>query len=199
MAGGYRSVAGALAIGALLCACAAPPRAPTIPVEPWPQRLEALRSLQDFGFDGRLGASSGSEGFSAGLRWRQQQQRASIQLTGPLGVGAAQIELTPDSLSVHTSKGATLDQAAARTELSTILGFDPPLQSLRYWVLGASDPGAIAAERLDGEQRLVHLEQEGWQVDYGDYMQVQRRWLPRRLTATRGAVRLRLVVNGWRL
>ena len=32
------------------------------------------------------------------------------------------------------------------------------------------------------QQRLAHLEQDGWQVDYADYVLVQQQWLPRRLT-----------------
>ena len=56
MAGGYRSVAGALAIGAAALRLRnAAARADHPAYEPWPQRLRALlRSLQHFEFDGRL-------------------------------------------------------------------------------------------------------------------------------------------------
>ena len=49
------------------------------------------------------------------------------------------------------------------------------------------------------QQRLTHLEQDGWQVDYEDYGLVQQQWLPRRLSVTRAALRLQLVINTWRL
>jgi hypothetical protein len=77
------------------------------------------------------------------------------------------------------------------------LGFEPPLASLRFWILGASDPASDAQESLDGQQRLARLQQGGWQVDYADYVLVQQQWLPRRLTVTRGSLRLRVVVDGW--
>ena len=80
-----------------------------------------------------------------------------------------------------------------------MLGFDPPLQSLRYWVLGVNDPAMGAERSLDGEHRLVRLQQDGWQVAYDEYMAVQRRWLPRRLTLTHQQLRLRLVINVWQL
>jgi outer membrane lipoprotein LolB len=77
------------------------------------------------------------------------------------------------------------------------LGFEPPLASLRYWVLGVPDPSHAADEVLDAEQRLATLRQDGWQVDYGNYSSVDGQWLPSRLTLKRDDVRVRLLVDGW--
>ncbi len=187
-----------LALGLELAACVSVPRPAGVPAS-WPQRLSALQALNRFELQGRLAASNGADGFSAGLHWRQQGNEASIDLSAPMGFGAAHIELGQDRLQVTTSKGVTLDAAAARDELRTSLGFEPPLDSLRYWLLGASDPSSAAQESLDAQQRLIHLEQAGWQVDYTEYSLVQQQWLPRRLTVTRQSLRLRVVVNAWRL
>ena len=92
-----------------------------------------------------------------------------------------------------------LDSAAASEELRATLGFEPPLSSLRFWVLGAIDPGSGAQQSFDPQQRLARLQQGGWQVDYAEYVLVQQQWLPRRLTVTRGALRLRIVVDAWQL
>jgi outer membrane lipoprotein LolB len=73
------------------------------------------------------------------------------------------------------------------------------LSSLRFWILGASDPATGAQESVDSQQRLARLEQDGWQVDYGEYVLVQQQWLPRRLSVTRGSLRLRVVVDAWHL
>jgi outer membrane lipoprotein LolB len=189
-----------LAVMALsLCAgCASvPPTNP--PSVPWEQRLPALQAMARFELDGRVAASDGQQGFSAGLRWQQQDDNATLDLSAPLGFGAAHIEQRPDGLTVTTSKGVTLTHAAASEELAATLGFEPPLGSLRYWVLGASDPAFPAQESIDAQQRLTHLEQDGWHVECEDYALVGRQWLPRRLTVTRQALRLRLVVNTWRL
>ncbi len=197
-AAGPRAVAVALAAGVGLLGCVSAPR-PAAVAQPWPQRLSVLRALNHFELQGRLAASNGTDGFSAGLRWRQQGSEASVDLTAPLGFGAAHIEFGQDALLVTTSKGVTLDAAAASDELRATLGFEPPLEPLRYWLLGASDPSISAQESLDPQQRLVHLEQAGWQVDYAEYSLVQQQWLPRRLTVTRQSLRLRVVVDAWRL
>jgi outer membrane lipoprotein LolB len=182
----------------LLCACATVPRT-TAPPTPWAQRLAALQAINHFELSGRLAAATATEGFSAGLRWQQQDDRASIDLSAPLGLGAAHIEQTAANLELTTSTGQTLQSAAASTELRARLGFDPPLTSLRFWILGASDPATSAQEWLDPQQRLAHLEQDGWQVDYSDYVLVRQQWLPQRLSATRGSLRLRVVIDTWRL
>jgi outer membrane lipoprotein LolB len=182
----------------LLAGCSTlKPRAPA--AQTWEQRLPALQAITQFQLDGRLAATSGNEGFSAGVRWRQEHDTATLDLSAPLGFGAAHVEQSPAGLTVTSSRGVTLEGAAASEELATTLGFEPPLRSLRYWVLGASDPDFASQETIDDQQRLAHLEQDGWQVDYAQYTQVAGQWLPQQLTVTRQSLRLKLVVNAWRL
>jgi len=203
--GGPRGVwvmaAACLLGGALLSACAGgPQRAPAAPPTiPWEQRLARLQSIQNFELDGKVAASDGRQGFSAGLRWRQRDDAATLDLSAPLGFGAAHVEAGPQGLSVTTAQGALLTSDAASEQLAATLGFEPPIASLRYWVLGASDPAYPAQESVDDQQRLTHLEQDGWQVDCADYAVVSGQWLPRRLTVTRQVLRLKLIVNSWRL
>jgi outer membrane lipoprotein LolB len=181
----------------LLSACAVTPRA--LNVTPWPQRLSALQTLPHFELDGRVAVHAADQGFSAGVRWAQQAADSRINLSAPLGFGGAQVELDGDGVSVLTSRGEHLQGEAARAQLRALLGFEPPLASLRYWVLGASNPRGAAEVSLDAQQRLQQLQQDGWQIDYGDYALTQGQWLPGRLNLTRDAVRLQLIVESWRL
>jgi outer membrane lipoprotein LolB len=77
------------------------------------------------------------------------------------------------------------------------LGFDAPLTSLRYWILGVPDPSSPAAEVIDVERRLASLQQSGWQIEYTDYAVVKGEWLPGRMTLLRDDVRVRLIVDHW--
>jgi len=181
----------------LLAACATPRTRPAAP--PWPQRLAALRSLPHYEFEGRMAVNAGSEGFSAGVRWDQQGEDASVDLSAPLGFGAAHLERSAGALTVTTSRGQHLEAAAAAAELTSQLGFEPPLDSLRYWLVGASDPATFGMETVDAEQRLIHLEQNGWSVDFADYAPVATYSLPRRLTLQQGTLRLRVLINAWQL
>ena len=95
--------------------------------------------------------------------------------------------------------GFTTQLTQQHAKLADKLGFEPPLASLRYWVLGVPDPAAPASVQLDSEQRLTGLMQDGWRVDYGAYMPVGAEWLPRLMTLQREGVRVRMVVDGWQL
>jgi outer membrane lipoprotein LolB len=165
----------------------------------WPERLTQLRRLRHYDMEGRVAASNGQDGFSAGLRWQQNEDQSVIDLTAPLGFGAAHIQRTDSILRVTTNKGVTLDSDAANEALRATLGFDAPLGSLQYWVLGASDPRSGAQETLDDMHRLGHLEQDEWEVDYGNYMLVQNQWLPQSLTITHDRLRLKIIVHDWRV
>lgn len=189
-------LASALAAGCASTAVRVPSPPPLVP---WEQRLPQLQAIRSFELDGKVAASDGQQGFSAGLRWRQQQDAATLDFSAPLGFGAAHVEAGPQGLSVTTAQGTVLTSGAASEELAATLGFEPPLGSLRYWVLGASDPAYPAQESIDEQQRLTHLEQDGWQVDCSDYTAIGGQWLPRRLTLARQALHLRLIVNSWRL
>lgn len=181
----------------VLAGCASHAPRPTAAQQPWSERRAQLQGLSDFELKGRVAVATGSEGFNGHLTWQQQDARSIVVIDGPLGVGGVRIMADGAALSVTNSKGAVLDSDAARAELLARLGFEPPLASLRYWVLGVPDPAQPATETVDADQRLVSLAQGGWEIQYTDYMSAGGRWLPRRVSLHRNDVRARLFVDDW--
>ncbi len=174
----------------------APVPAPAAP--PWAARRAELQAREHFGLKGRVAVAAAGAGFNARLRWAQDGNRARLALEGPLGAGAVHVDAEGSRLDIVTASGARLTSDAAHAELDTRLGFDPPLASLRYWILGVPDPALPDAETLDPpRQRLLRLEQDGWRIDYGSYTAVGGEWLPARLTLERGDVRVKLLVEDW--
>ena len=164
----------------------------------WSARRPQLQSREHFGLRGRVAVAAGSQGFNARLRWAQQGERARLALEGPFGAGAVHIDAAGSDLDITTASGTHLTSDAAHAELGARLGFDPPLASLRYWILGVPNPALPAAETLDPlKQRLTRLEQDGWRIDYGSYLAVGGEWLPARLTLERADVRVKLLVDDW--
>lgn len=187
-----------LALALVLAACQTIPVAPA-PSVAWSVRRPALQTLSRFGLNGRVAVAVGNQGFNAGLRWSQSGAVTHLALTGPLGAGGVEVTADAGDLSVVTSNGKRLGNAAARSELQDKLGFEPPFTSLRYWILGVPDPAAPASVQLDSQQRLTQLTQDGWQIVYSAYMPVGAEWLPRLMTLRREDVRVRMVVDGWQL
>jgi outer membrane lipoprotein LolB len=180
-----------------LASCRTAPPVHEPAAQSWEARRPQLQHLERFELKGRVAVAAGGEGFNARLRWSQLGNRTNLSLDGPLGAGGVQVSSDGAALSVVTSNGQRLDSDAARAELRNRLGFDPPLSSLRYWILGVPEPGPPAQESLDPQQRLASLQQNGWQISYTDYTSVNGGWLPSKLTLQRDNVRLRVVVDGW--
>ena len=78
-------------------------------------------------------------------------------------------------------------------------GLQVPVTGLRYWILGLPAPGAERSRVLDGQGRLLSLEQNSWSMDYRGYTDVDGLSLPRKLFLRRDDLRVRLVVEQWRI
>jgi outer membrane lipoprotein LolB len=189
---------GAAALGLVAVCRTLPVVAPV--AAPWGERRPQLQARDHFELKGRVAIAVADQGVNANLQWTQSGERTQVTLEGPLGVGAVRISAEGDDLVIVNADGHRADSDAAHAELAARLGFDPPLHSLRYWIQGVPDPATPATETLEaGQQRLQGLAQDGWSILYTAYSVVGQEWLPARLTVQRDTVRVRLLVDGWRL
>ncbi len=199
MRNGWRA---GLALGiaiALSTACATRPvveRAPLIAADqPWPERQASLQARAQFALAGRIAVAAGEQGFSGSMRFEQADNDSRLALDGPLGVGGLRLEWNGGTLAMLTSNGEALDGEAARAEIERRLGFELPLDRLRYWLLGVPAPAVpVEAHALAGE-RLASLTQDGWQITFTQYSAASG--LPERLTAQREAARVRVILDRW--
>jgi outer membrane lipoprotein LolB len=173
-----------------------PPATPT--AESWQQRRVRLQQLEQFGFKGRLAAAIRNDGFNASLQWQQRGERSAIDLRAPLGFGSVHVERDAAHFTLQTSRGEKLDGDAALAGLAARLGFSPPLDSLRYWILGVPNPERPSIETPGvGARYLTALEQDGWHIEYQEYRDAAGVAMPRRAQLTRADARLRLIVDEW--
>jgi outer membrane lipoprotein LolB len=187
----------------LLAACqsvpqpVAPAAAPEEVVAGWPARRSVLQSRPQFTAQGRIGVVAGSDGFNGRVRWVQDGARSTVSLDGPLGVGGVRISDEAGALTMTTPSGEALDSQAAHDELVRRMGFEPPLESLRYWIQGVPDPASASTEMPGGQGYLGSLVQAGGTVTFGAYMQTDAGPLPQKVTVERDRVRVRLILETW--
>ncbi len=103
------------------------------------------------------------------------------------------LKRTPDGLSLN---GAPPSDAVV-TQLQDKLGFELPLDQLRFWLLGVPDPGAVFDLTRNTQDRASQLIQGGWTIDYDHYLPVEGDLLPAHLALSRTGVRVRIAVDHW--
>jgi len=166
----------------------------------WAEQRAALEKLEGYSLSGRVAVAANGQGFSGSLRFQQAMQRSELSLDGPMGIGGMRVLLDGGELRITTSRGERLDGAAARAELEHRLGFELPLENLRWWLLGipVRDGGALAETMSDQPppEHLAGFEQDGWRVSATRF-QAQGFSVPQRLTIEREGARLKLLVEKW--
>jgi len=187
-----KRVAWAAVLGLTLAGCAVPPRAPEVGVLPDPAALTRWTAA------GRMAIAAGNDGGSGSFDWVQDGTTSRLDLRGPLGVGAVRLVVTPGSLSLADGSGQVLDAGRARADLQARLGADLPWDQLPYWLLGVPAPGLGATVHEQDAAPWRVIEQAGWRLAYDSFAVVEGLNLPRRLSAERGGVRVRVIVDTWR-
>ena len=82
-------------------------------------------------------------------------------------------------------------------QLQDRLGFDLPLEQLRYWLLGIPDPSSTFELSRNAQDRIMHLVQLGWNIDYDRYVPDNGDLMPARLVLSRADARVRIAVDRW--
>jgi outer membrane lipoprotein LolB len=148
--------------------------------------------------NGRIAGSVASEGFNAQLTLQQRGEQTRLEMRSPLGLGSASLSIDGDQLEFRSSRGEHLRGEAALQALNARLGFDAPVSSLRYWVLGVPDPATARA----GEGMLPGagtFDQAGWNISAAEALPARiggrDAQVPRRVTIRRDNVRLRILIE----
>ena len=145
---------------------------------------------------GRIAVKSETNSLSGQLRWQHAQQRDELLLASPLGQGIARIVSDTDGVLLDIPQQAPRRAADAETLTRDVLGIALPLAGLRFWIEGRADTARPFTQQQDARGRIAQLHQDGWTIDYLQYRESPA-WQPRKLTVTRDALEVRLVVDTW--
>ncbi|MEM7401702.1 MAG: lipoprotein insertase outer membrane protein LolB, partial [Pseudomonadota bacterium] len=136
----------------------------------WEAHQATIKSLQTWELKGRVAGKSQNEGFRAGVTWKQQPTKFTIDLHGPLGRKVAVITKQQGNVQLKTSKGEHFEANDPEELMQTLFGYSLPVNGLQHWLLGVPDPNQVHAELIIDEQgRLIQLNQAGWSIDYKRY------------------------------
>lgn len=150
-----------------------------------------LYKLDRWSFDGRLAITGQNDSWSANLGWKHSSGQEEMKLSGPMGQGAAVIQLTDDFVSIDRGNGQVETSAQPEEFVNRQLGIFVPVRSLRYWVLGLPEPTQAFAETIDG------FTQAGWLITYNQMQADFNPPMPRKITVVNSHVKLKLIIDQW--
>ena len=196
-----------LALLPVACATVPPMASALVTVPPTADALQALdlreqrlRATRDWSLSGRIAVVSGKRGGSGRIDWHQQGDRYDISLAAPITRQSWRLVGGPGGARLDGLDGGPRSGADAEVLLREATGWDIPVNSLADWVrgigLGDGEVGYSAA----GLPATVRMD---WRLDYGDWTEAALGdgtvRMPARVSAEKGAARVRLVVDAWQL
>ncbi|WP_136249171.1 lipoprotein insertase outer membrane protein LolB [Halomonas borealis] len=187
-----------LAFTLLLGGCATQGPTPDAPraADDWQAQKPRLEAMQSWELTGKAGLRTPEDSTSANLDWNQTPYHFRLLLSGPFGSGRSVLEGREGRVSLTTGEGR-FEAESPEALMQQRLGWSLPVAALSDWVRGL--PADASPHRLSRDERgfPAHLEQDGWKIDYRDWMREDDLWLPRRLTMRYDDLRVTLVVTRW--
>ena len=200
---GVIGLVGLMGVMILLPACTTLTAVKTASPELERQWLVHQRDLDQFHswvISGRLGIQTEDEGWHVSFRWQQGDAKLyHITLSGPLGQQAAELQGTPQGVTLLLADGHSVTAMDPDELLSRQLGWRLPVRGLYYWVRGLPVPDAAETHGLDGRGRLQWLEQSGWHIAYRRYDDVSGKDFPTKIFLDSSQLNVRLVIDEWTL
>lgn len=196
-------------LSAILClSCTAPlKRPPDVYLQQlWQARESKLLPIQHWELRGRLAVRTDERGGQAALTWKRDATQHSIRLNGPLGRGVVRVTQDETGAQLQDAEQRVFYATNAEELLYRYTGWQLPLANLNYWVRGVPVPELPVTRELDDAGRLKTLTQQGWKVQYQEYVRFEAHDLPKRFTLTytpelasleRPAMDVRLVIDHW--
>ncbi len=196
---GIKTILRSVLLSLLLTACATTPRMDAPINNDWGQRQQVLESMTLWEFTGRIGVRDDKESHSSRVRWQQRGEDYVINLWGTLNAGATEITGTPGRVVLQQEGKDALTASTPEQLVYEQLGYELPVAQLSYWIKGIPAPGASSEPAFDIDNRLISLQQSGWQVEYLGYTSYATESLPTRIRIQKSPLRLDFVRLDWTL
>lgn len=171
---------------------------PTTSVAPpaWKPRETSLNKINSWQIQGKIAVQTQRDSGSATVNWTKRGQNYQVALMGPLGTHSMKLDGKPGKVVLTSSDGKTATASSPEQLLANQWGFNIPVSYLNYWIRGLPAPGA-AEKQFDAQGRLKDLSQQGWHVQFIDYVQKKGVELPNKIFLSSNAIKVKIIVYDW--
>jgi len=185
------------------CASLKPPSESTLPIPSGTPaelnriHLERLAEIRHFYLQARIGIQANGKGSSGSTRWRHGPEGNDISMLSPVGGTVAKIIDNNTGVTLTTNDGKVLQADDAESLTEEHLGWRLPLRGLPDWALGRPGDHLYEEMHWDNIGRVKLLKQDGWEIEYPEYMEVNGYRLPKRINLRNRGLTLKLVIERW--
>ena len=159
-----------------------------------------LAQINDWELKGRINVRVPGESDTVNVTWKNQDLNYNIYLRGSFGIGATRITGEPGLVKMEQGKDEPIVAHSAEELIYTQFGREIPINDLHYWIRGLRAPFPEPQQITYTEHgTLEQLQQNGWSLEYSEYMAVGEWNLPKKIVAQRDDLRLTLFRMNWAL
>jgi outer membrane lipoprotein LolB len=163
------------------------------------EHLQNLAQIKQFSLKGRIGIQSEGKGFSGGINWQHETKQDEISLYSPLGGELLHINNTADKASLSDAQGNKITADDVETLAAKVLGVQLPLNGLSDWALGRPINSDILESTWDSQGRLIKIVQDGWLIEYQNYLPNNHISLPQKITLRNDKIFVKIQVDEWKI
>lgn len=140
----------------------------------WRAHRDRVSQIDHWRVNGKIAVKAGDKGGHATLRWNKAAEIQKIELYGPLGGGRVEIETTATGAKLKDTRGAALSGESVEKLIEQRLGWPLPFDQLPNWLRGL--PASEQAKmQWDEQGRITRMDDQGWQVSYPTYQDIDFR------------------------
>ncbi|MCK8516522.1 lipoprotein insertase outer membrane protein LolB [Methylonatrum kenyense] len=189
-----------LLLAIVLAGCATQPPPPDRPAdELFAERVQALAAKDRWQTSGRMAINTPSDNVTVSLDWRETGESWRLDMRGPFGSGAVQLQGNAQGVTLRTADGREDFAVDAGELLYHYTGYQLPMAVLRDWVRGLPAADHDHEMELDDHGRPQSLDQLGWSIRYTGWTESDGLQLPSRMTLDGPDINLRASLRSWEL
>lgn len=167
----------------------------------WHTRQQALSKIERWQINGKIAVQTPRDSGSATVNWVRAGRNYRVSLLGPFGSHAMKLSgVSGHTAILETSEGKRFESNSPEQLLAERWGYRLPVSYLSFWIRGLPAPERPFNGKFDRENRLISLVQDGYQVQFSNYIRKGFTVdLPRNLVISSSAIKSRIVIYQWQI
>lgn len=180
----------------LIAACAQPVRQLPSPPDSTAPSFADTAEVSRWSLDGRIAISNGRDSGSGRLHWSQDAEFYVIDLRAPISGESWRLSGDGVHAQLEGLQAQPILGVSAEELLRRELGWELPVRALQSWLQGRAEQPS-ARLQLDANGLPQQLDEQGWHIEYRDWLRDRSPPLPKRIIARKGKFQVRLAISRW--